>query len=1017
MADIKKDNTRKEGGLSHTRWRAQWIWSKGDPVPQNFYLYFRKTFTLKEKVISVPIHVTADSRYKLYVNGRFVGRGPVRSDQGWQYYDTYDLAPFLRAGENVVAAIVHQYGVPTHSYTLGRGGFLLQGEVQQRDGRLVRLDTDSTWRVLPSAAWDRDTPRVSPAIMWMEIYDARKEPVGWQRPGYNDSGWDKPVVLGLPPVDPWENLVPRDIPFLFEKEIFPTAILDLGIVEAAPPTGRLNLTDIFGSAEGQVAYLFAYLHSPTEQRVAVSVHGVVMAMPVRLWINGVPYFHKTLPGSPGQWLHEFPVQRGWNELLVKVITLGRRPWILDLALGAAAGQSYQPVQWYAERSKTSPVNRAWIAGPYGRPEEPAFETIYEVEKTVLDRSPGRPVKLPGKMVSLNFTQGKNVAVLMAMERHHSKSTPGLRDASKLLRSGDGSARVSTAKTSGDVYLTLDFGKEVTGYVRLRLKGVAGGIVDLGYSENLLNGHVDTLREGLSFGDRYIMRDGPQEWELFFWKGFRYLQLTFRHLSRPVEIGSVSLLFTSYPVQYRGKFESSDPLLNQIWNVGRWTLQLNMHDGYEDTPWREQGQWVGDAQVELLGNYMTFGDVMLGTKFLRQIAQGQSKEGALPAMYPAGLVVYPTRQPMPPEGGIPTFMCQWVSILLDHYRYTGLKELVSELYPNVVRLMNYFNRYLDPHGLLKNVPGFIFLDWMPDPELMGSFGSPMDSQRELTGLNSHYYRALLDAAELASIVGDRTRGAEWLRKAETVKRSINGRMWSEKRGVYIHGRIGKQMMPKVAVHDSVLVAYAGVAPPERVTRSLNALFRDPSSDAVQIGTPYFYFFYLQALRGAGMHHEALVAIRHAYGKMLQAGATTWWEHLSGHASLSHGWGAAPNFDLSAYVLGVKPTEPGFTAFRVEPQPADLKWAKGVVPTVRGDVEVEWKRETERFELRVNVPMKATVELSVPAVSLKATRFIGKKNAERSDFQRGRARYWVTGPGTFLVHSAILASNSEHGAKGQ
>ena len=70
-----------------------------------------------------------------------------------------------------------------------------------------------------------------------------------------------------------------------------------------------------------------------------------------------------------------------------------------------------------------------------------------------------------------------------------------------------------------------------------------------------------------------MRDGPQEWELFFLKGFRYLQLTFRNCSKPVELESVKLLFSSYPVKYRGLFECSDPLLTKIWDVGRWTLQL------------------------------------------------------------------------------------------------------------------------------------------------------------------------------------------------------------------------------------------------------------------------------------------------------------------------------------------------------------------------------------------------------------------------------------------------------------
>ena|GEM_PF-222589 len=770
--------------------RAQWIWCAGEEVPKNFYLYCRKTFTLKENVASATIHATADSRYKLYVNGTFVGRGPARADQRWQYYDSYDVASHLRAGENVIAAMVHQYGVPTHSYTLGRGGFLLQGEA---GGQI--LDTGRSWKVLPSPAWQRPTPRISPAIMWMEVYDARKEPAGWKRAGFDDSGWSPARELGRPPVNPWKNLIPRDIPFLLEQETFPTKILDQGTVE------------------------------PIEE--------------------------------------------------------------------------------------------------------------------------------------------KDVARRLAREPHHPGPTPGLKDAGKLLKSGDGPAVVCTDKA--DVYATIDFGKEVSGYVRLRLKGVAGGIVDLGYSEVLRDGRVDVGREGpWGFADRYIMRDGPQEWELFFWKGFRYLQLTFRNCPKPVEVESASLLFTSYPVQYRGHFECSDANLNRIWEVGRWTLQLCMHDGYEDTPWREQGQWVGDAQVELMANYMTFGDVALGSKCLRQIAEGQAPNGSLPAMYPAAA--------MPFDNGIPTFMCQWVSSLLDHYRYTGERKLVAGLYPNVKRLMGYFDRYLDDHGLLAGVPGFVFLDWSAAP--------PSPSGVELTGLNCHYYRALMDAAELASMEKDEAKRTEWLGKAQRLKQSLNRRLWSEERGVYLPGLSGDKPLPQLTVHDTVLAIWSGVASPERIQRGLAALREADPQEFSFIGTPYFYYFYLGALRRAGEHREAVEVTRAAYGEMLQKGATSWWEHFSGEASRSHAWSCAPSFDLPAYVLGVQPTKPGFAEFRIEPHPSGLDWAKGTVPTVRGEIKVQWKRDGQEVELGVDVPMKARAELVLPA-----------------------DRRWVTGPGSFRLKSAM------------
>src|SRR5260370_33898720 len=98
-------------------WVAKWIWCSGEPVPQNFYLYCRKVFVLQGETAEATVDVTADSRYKLFVNGKLVGRGPVRCDQRWEYYDTYDLRPFLERGENVVSAIVHQSGPASHSYS------------------------------------------------------------------------------------------------------------------------------------------------------------------------------------------------------------------------------------------------------------------------------------------------------------------------------------------------------------------------------------------------------------------------------------------------------------------------------------------------------------------------------------------------------------------------------------------------------------------------------------------------------------------------------------------------------------------------------------------------------------------------------------------------------------------------------------------------------------------------------------------------------------------------------------
>jgi hypothetical protein len=987
-------------------WIAKWIWCEGEPVPQNFYLYCRKAFTLEEETAAAIIDVSADSRYKLFVNGQFVGRGPARCDQKWQYYDTYDLRGKLRRGKNVVAVMVHQYGVTTHNNTLGRGGFLLQGEVQGLNGRSVRLDSDESWRLLPAPPWDRESPRNGSAIMWMEIYDARQEPLGWMEPTFDDAGWQRPVILGIPPVFPWENLVARDIPFLLEEEMIPAAVVNSGVVDPAPPVARLDLEELLGTSGGQFAYFFTYIRSPVEQTVDLAIRDVrgLSTETTKIWLNGriVPPLKTASFWTGGINNCVLDLRQGWNELLVK-LGRGTTGWQWDLAVGPSKGE-LAPLEWNAEPENQAMSGRAWIMGPYSL-DSPnrstslipdASQPTSEVEKAILDRVQGTPVNIPRKMVELNFGPTKNVALVMAMERRRPQSTPQLQNIEKLMKSGEGPALIVTLKGEGAPYVTLDFGKEVSGYLRLRLNGVAGGAVDLGYCELLVDGGVDVIRDQMNHADRYIMRDGLQDWELFFWKGFRYLQLTFRNCPKPVELESVRVLFTSYPLKRRGAFECSDPLLNRIWEVGCWTLRLCMHDSTEDCPWREQGQWLGDAQVELQANYVAFGDVALGTKFFRQIAQGQDNKGALPGEYPAEISVYPKRPPI--RAQLPPFMAQWASMLFDHYRYTGDSQVVSELYPHVLRVMGYLRQFQDSDGLLAKMPGFVFLDWVP--ELMAS---ATDQRSESTGMNCHYYRALVDAAELAGLAGEKTQQREWVRQAEELKRAINERLWSEEQGLYAHARSDGQLSSQFAVHDSILAVYTGVAPPERISQSFKNLFDQPRPDLIQIGSPYFYYFLLRALRVAGRHQQALDATRHAYGKMIEAGATSWWEVFGGFGSRCHAWSTAPTSDLSSYVLGVQLTEPGYAAFRVEPQAADLTWAKGAIPTVRGDVAVNWKREGSSFDLTVTVPMKAQVELSVPAKSLEMTRLTSIAKPQKQLFRDGRARYWVEGPGAFRVEA--------------
>jgi len=79
-------------------WKAKWIWTEGEERPRNFFLMCRKTFSLPGRARSAKLHITADSRYVLYINGERVGQGPPRGFPWRYHYDTHEVGPYFEAG-------------------------------------------------------------------------------------------------------------------------------------------------------------------------------------------------------------------------------------------------------------------------------------------------------------------------------------------------------------------------------------------------------------------------------------------------------------------------------------------------------------------------------------------------------------------------------------------------------------------------------------------------------------------------------------------------------------------------------------------------------------------------------------------------------------------------------------------------------------------------------------------------------------------------------------------------------
>jgi len=544
----------------------------------------------------------------------------------------------------------------------------------------------------------------------------------------------------------------------------------------------------------------------------------------------------------------------------------------------------------------------------------------------------------------------HIAKFMAEETRESLDTARVENIEALLNE---EGRYALIHSSGkDVSLLLDFGKEVVGYPHLEIEGPAGVIIDFGYSEYLRDGKINPNRERIKAVDRYIMRGGLQIWETFSIRGFRYMQVDIHNeSSEPLKIYSIGINFSAYPVEYRGSFSSSDELLNQIWDVARYTLQLSMQDAYTDGPFREQAQWMGDAHVEALVNYYTFGDTRLIARCLRQIGQSQLSEGITSA-------VWPKKTP----STLPDYSLLWIISLWDYYQYTDNRDLVEELYPRVKRALAWFESYLDQHSLLSDVSGWIFIDW-----------ADLDKRGEITALNCFYYKALVDTSQMAQLLGKKDEAVQYQQLATEVKVAINSRLWSNDIGVYVDCRVGDVLSKTISQHANSLAVLYDIAEVDKQDRIYSYIFAR-GKGVVRVGTPYFMFYVLQALFHSGRYQKAVEIIRERWGEMLKKGATTFWE-VFGDWSLSrcHGWSSGPAMLLSAEILGVQPIAPGFKVFQIQPHPVDLTWAKGVVPTPLGDISVAWQEVWEEaenetfFELKVYIPEGTTGEVLLPGLA--------------------------------------------------
>jgi alpha-L-rhamnosidase len=182
--------------LVEAQWPAYWIASPSVPAKCPAVFYFRHELTLANVPDHFWVHVSADNRFILHVNGKYAGEGPARGDLFHWRFETIDLAPWLRSGRNVLAAVVWNFGAKSPVAQMSdRTGFLMQGDTAAE----AAVNTGKDWQVRQEpgrAAAGNNGARGYYAAGPAEVIDGRRLDWSWDQDQDDESGWERPRLLG-----------------------------------------------------------------------------------------------------------------------------------------------------------------------------------------------------------------------------------------------------------------------------------------------------------------------------------------------------------------------------------------------------------------------------------------------------------------------------------------------------------------------------------------------------------------------------------------------------------------------------------------------------------------------------------------------------------------------------------------------------------------------------------------------------------------------------------------------------
>ena len=423
----------------------------------------------------------------------------------------------------------------------------------------------------------------------------------------------------------------------------------------------------------------------------------------------------------------------------------------------------------------------------------------------------------------------------------------------------------------------DLGRETVGFLRIRFRAKRGKVLTLSYGEHLTDGAVRRRIHTRDFSVSLIADGEETEYVNPFRRiGGRYLEV-----EGEGEILSVGLVPTDYPfVPRRVTFE--DRRRQRIYDTAVRTLILCHHEHYEDCPWREQGLYGLDGRLQMLFGYHAFRNPECQRASLALFCLYQNKDGLLP-------ICSPTAND---EVLIPSFSLFFLIAMREYLFYAGDPSLAREHLGVLRGMISYFRGHMRD-GLVRKDPAYWnFYEWSENLD-----GKNKTEDTDLM-INCVFSLALENMAQIL----DALREQEEAEECRLLRKELNERIartfYDEEAGMF-------RMFPTFFFSEcaNAFAILSGAAKGEVAEKLAAKIAKGEVPNPATLSMKAFKYDALLRVDRERYAEGILGEIDTVFGRMLDAGATSFWETEKGEAdfdgagSLCHGWSALPVYFYS------------------------------------------------------------------------------------------------------------------------